>query len=160
MENLGGADEGLVERFIVNPRQFFFEQLLERMGVEEADADEEVEGRPTVLTSACKFGASLGGTNSAWRVEYLEWLGRLEKAKLVEGVGDGNALLCSVAHLLPGLRYLDLTSCHNITDAAVQEVAQHCPQLQLLDLSNCRNITDAAVQEIRAQYPRLHVVYH
>jgi len=51
----------------------------------------------------------------------------------------------AVASKCPQLASLNLLSCGNITDAAMEAVATGCPKLTFLNLAGCDKITDAAV---------------
>ncbi|QPC76582.1 hypothetical protein HYE68_007334 [Fusarium pseudograminearum] len=57
------------------------------------------------------------------------------------------------------LRILDLTSCHRLTDAAVQKIIDVAPRLRNLVLAKCRNITDTAVHAISKLGKNLHYVH-
>ncbi|KAK3328076.1 hypothetical protein B0T19DRAFT_182611 [Cercophora scortea] len=57
------------------------------------------------------------------------------------------------------LRILDLTSCANLTDRAVEKIIEVAPRLRNLVLAKCRNITDAAVYAISKLGKNLHYVH-
>merc|ERR1712048_1105893 len=53
------------------------------------------------------------------------------------------------------MQWLDLRSCRNLIDAAIQAVAQGCPQMQDLGLADCGNISDAAIQAVAQGCPQM-----
>ncbi|OLN96713.1 SCF E3 ubiquitin ligase complex F-box protein grrA [Colletotrichum chlorophyti] len=57
------------------------------------------------------------------------------------------------------LRILDLTSCHRLTDQAVQRIIDAAPRLRNLVLAKCRNITDVAVNAIAKLGKNLHYLH-
>lgn len=57
------------------------------------------------------------------------------------------------------LRILDLTSCIQLTDRAVERIIEVAPRLRNLVLSKCRAITDAAVYAISKLGKNLHYVH-
>ena len=57
---------------------------------------------------------------------------------------------------LEGLRMLDLTSCSNITDDAVEGIVTASPRLRDLVLSKCSQLTDRAVESISLLGKHLH----
>jgi len=57
---------------------------------------------------------------------------------------------------LEGLRMLDLTSCSNITDDAVEGIVAASPRLRDLVLSKCSQLTDRAVESICLLGKHLH----
>lgn len=57
------------------------------------------------------------------------------------------------------LRILDLTSCVQLTDLAVEKIISVAPRLRNLVLAKCRNITDAAVHAISKLGKNLHYVH-
>jgi F-box and leucine-rich repeat protein GRR1 len=57
------------------------------------------------------------------------------------------------------LRILDLTSCAELTDRAVERIVEVAPRLRNLVLAKCRNITDAAVYAIARLGKNLHYVH-
>ncbi|KAK0720259.1 hypothetical protein B0H67DRAFT_483629 [Lasiosphaeris hirsuta] len=57
------------------------------------------------------------------------------------------------------LRILDLTSCSELTDRAVEKIIDVAPRLRNLVLAKCRKITDAAVYAIARLGKNLHYVH-
>ncbi|KAK4446814.1 SCF E3 ubiquitin ligase complex F-box protein grrA [Podospora aff. communis PSN243] len=57
------------------------------------------------------------------------------------------------------LRILDLTSCSELTDRAVEKIIDVAPRLRNLVLAKCRRITDAAVYSIARLGKNLHYVH-
>ncbi|KAH9901714.1 RNI-like protein [Xylariomycetidae sp. FL2044] len=57
------------------------------------------------------------------------------------------------------LRILDLTSCHRLTDRAVEKIIEVAPRLRNLVLAKCNAITDAAVFAISNLGKNLHYVH-
>ena len=57
------------------------------------------------------------------------------------------------------LRILDLTSCQELTDRAVEKIIDVAPRLRNLVLAKCRRITDAAVYSIARLGKNLHYVH-
>lgn len=57
------------------------------------------------------------------------------------------------------LRILDLTSCTDLTDRAVEKIIDVAPRLRNLVLAKCRKITDAAVYSIARLGKNLHYVH-
>jgi F-box and leucine-rich repeat protein GRR1 len=57
------------------------------------------------------------------------------------------------------LRILDLTSCANLTDSAVQKIIDVAPRLRNLVLAKCKEITDTAVYAISRLGKNLHYVH-
>ncbi|KAI1339448.1 hypothetical protein F5Y15DRAFT_73305 [Xylariaceae sp. FL0016] len=57
------------------------------------------------------------------------------------------------------LRILDLTSCSQLTDRAVEKIIDVAPRLRNLVLAKCSNITDAAVYAISGLGKNLHYVH-
>ncbi|KAK0652782.1 hypothetical protein B0T16DRAFT_505470 [Cercophora newfieldiana] len=57
------------------------------------------------------------------------------------------------------LRILDLTSCSELTDRAVERIIDVAPRLRNLVLAKCRRITDAAVYSIARLGKNLHYVH-
>ncbi|KAK1835332.1 SCF E3 ubiquitin ligase complex F-box protein grrA [Podospora conica] len=57
------------------------------------------------------------------------------------------------------LRILDLTSCQELTDRAVEKIIDVAPRLRNLVLAKCRRITDAAVYSISRLGKNLHYVH-
>ena len=57
------------------------------------------------------------------------------------------------------LRIMDLTSCVNLTDLAVDRIIKAAPRLRNLVLAKCRNITDASVNSISRLGKNLHYLH-
>ncbi|KAK3326143.1 hypothetical protein B0H66DRAFT_147851 [Apodospora peruviana] len=57
------------------------------------------------------------------------------------------------------LRILDLTSCQQLTDRAVEKIIDVAPRLRNLVLAKCRHITDAAVYAISRLGKNLHYLH-
>ena len=50
--------------------------------------------------------------------------------------------------VLAVLQSLNVTGCHQLTDASLQALAQHCGGLQFLNVAGCPQLTNASVQAI------------
>ncbi|RAL09945.1 uncharacterized protein BO97DRAFT_436449 [Aspergillus homomorphus CBS 101889] len=73
---------------------------------------------------------------------------------------DDMAFLELPPHIsLDSLRILDLTSCENVKDAAVERIVASAPRLRNLVLAKCRFITDRAVWAICKLGKNLHYVH-
>ncbi|PYI17812.1 hypothetical protein BO99DRAFT_423685 [Aspergillus violaceofuscus CBS 115571] len=73
---------------------------------------------------------------------------------------DDMAFLELAPHIsLDSLRILDLTSCENVRDAAVERIVASAPRLRNLVLAKCRFITDRAVWAICKLGKNLHYVH-
>ncbi|RAH73542.1 uncharacterized protein BO66DRAFT_408866 [Aspergillus aculeatinus CBS 121060] len=73
---------------------------------------------------------------------------------------DDMAFLELAPHItLDSLRILDLTSCENVRDAAVERIVASAPRLRNLVLAKCRLITDRAVWAICKLGKNLHYVH-
>lgn len=81
---------------------------------------------------------------------------RLANCELVD---DSAFLNLPMNRTYDHLRILDLTSCHRLTDAAVQKIIKAAPKLRNLVLAKCRLITDAAVYAIAELGKNLHYVH-
>ncbi|QSZ35417.1 hypothetical protein DSL72_008287 [Monilinia vaccinii-corymbosi] len=57
------------------------------------------------------------------------------------------------------LRILDLTSCHRLTDAAVERIITAAPRLRNLVFAKCRLLTDSAVNSISRLGKNLHYLH-
>ncbi|KAJ8065337.1 hypothetical protein OCU04_006025 [Sclerotinia nivalis] len=57
------------------------------------------------------------------------------------------------------LRILDLTSCHRLTDAAVEKIITAAPRLRNLVFAKCRLLTDHAVNSISRLGKNLHYLH-
>ncbi|KAL4195823.1 hypothetical protein AMTRI_Chr04g243000 [Amborella trichopoda] len=58
----------------------------------------------------------------------------------------------------PQLRWLDVASCHKLSDASVRSAATSCPLLTSLDLSNCSCVSDETLREIALACPNLSIL--
>ncbi len=67
---------------------------------------------------------------------------------MLQGVGLGSAGLSLLCRSQQKLIELDLSSCLQITDAAVIALCAALPKLQSLSLMNCRCITDTGVASL------------
>ena len=97
------------------------------------------------------------------RVPNSRWLGWLntsevEELKLPRSVTDEEMLIMFGGERFSNLQTLGLTSCRNITDASVMEVARRCSNLQTLNLGWCGNITDASVLEVARRCSNLQTL--
>lgn len=72
---------------------------------------------------------------------------------------DDGAFLSLPETRFEHLRILDLTSCSQLTDRAVEKIISVAPRVRNLVLSKCRNITDAAVYAIAELGKNLHYVH-
>lgn len=57
------------------------------------------------------------------------------------------------------LRYIDVTSCASLTDAAVEGIAKYCPKLRNLMLGKCTRLTDDALLAICGIGKHLHYLH-
>lgn len=57
------------------------------------------------------------------------------------------------------LRILDLTSCANLTDRAVERIIDVAPRLRNVVFAKCRNLTDASVHAISKLGKNLHYLH-
>ncbi|GAA5860372.1 hypothetical protein JCM3774_000396 [Rhodotorula dairenensis] len=57
------------------------------------------------------------------------------------------------------LRYIDVTSCAALTDAAVEGIAKYCPKLRNLMLGKCTRLTDDALLAICGIGKHLHYLH-
>ena len=67
-------------------------------------------------------------------------------------------LLLPDAHVLDGLRLLDLAYCRKITDGAVRGATAHAPRVHHISLAGCPLLTDAAVGALARLGPHLEYV--
>lgn len=58
----------------------------------------------------------------------------------------------------PLLHYLDIASCHKLSDAAIRLAATSCPQLETLDMSNCSCVSDESLREIALSCANLRIL--
>lgn len=56
---------------------------------------------------------------------------------------------------LPLLKEINLSRCHNITEAGIEKLCKKCPLLEIIDLSECFNIVDSTVKLITKSLVRL-----
>ena len=66
-----------------------------------------------------------------------------------------DAAITDLAARCPGLTSINLSGCYNLTDAAITALAARCPGLTSIDLSGCHNLTDAAITALAARCPGL-----
>ncbi|KAI6601064.1 hypothetical protein MCOR04_002175 [Pyricularia oryzae] len=85
----------------------------------------------------------------------------LRELRLVfcELIDDGAFLSLPRNRTYEHLRILDLTSCIQLTDRAVERIIEVAPRLRNLVLSKCRAITDTAVYAISKLGKNLHYVH-
>lgn len=76
-----------------------------------------------------------------------------------EQISDASFLNLPPGRIFDSLRILDLTSCHRLTDAAVEKIIDCAPRLRNLVLAKCRNITDTAVNAISKLGKNLHYLH-
>ena len=57
-------------------------------------------------------------------------------------------LVLPLIYLLNDLRFLDLSHCARITDAAVLGIVAHAPRIATLNVAGCIELTDIAMQQI------------
>jgi len=74
-------------------------------------------------------------------------------------IDDAAFLSLPVNRTYEHLRILDLTSCSELTDRAVEKIIDVAPRLRNLVLAKCRRITDAAVYSIARLGKNLHYVH-
>jgi F-box and leucine-rich repeat protein GRR1 len=74
-------------------------------------------------------------------------------------INDAAFLALPLGRTYEHLRILDLTSCAELTDRAVEKIVEVAPRLRNLVLAKCRNITDAAVYAIARLGKNLHYVH-
>ncbi|KAI0145103.1 RNI-like protein [Xylariaceae sp. FL1272] len=74
-------------------------------------------------------------------------------------IDDGAFLSLPPARTYDNLRILDLTSCTQLTDRAVEKIIDAAPRLRNLVLAKCSAITDAAVHSIARLGKNLHYVH-
>ncbi|KAK1753291.1 F-box domain-containing protein [Echria macrotheca] len=85
----------------------------------------------------------------------------LRELRLVgcELIDDSAFLALPPNRVYEHLRILDLTSCSELTDRAVEKIVDVAPRLRNLVLAKCRRITDAAVYAISRLGKNLHYVH-
>lgn len=85
----------------------------------------------------------------------------LRELRLVgcETIDDSAFLSLPLNRTFEQLRILDLTSCADVTDRAVEKIIDVAPRLRNLVLAKCRRITDAAVYAIARLGKNLHYVH-
>lgn len=76
-----------------------------------------------------------------------------------ELITDSAFLSLPPTQIYEHLRILDLTSCVQLTDRAVERIIHVAPRLRNLVLAKCRNITDVAVNAISKLGKNLHYVH-
>ncbi|KAK5656854.1 hypothetical protein OQA88_4402 [Cercophora sp. LCS_1] len=81
---------------------------------------------------------------------------RLAGCELIE---DAAFLSLPLNRTYEHLRILDLTSCYELTDRAVEKIIDVAPRLRNLVLAKCRRITDAAVYSIARLGKNLHFLH-
>lgn len=57
------------------------------------------------------------------------------------------------------LRYLDLTSCHHLTDEAVKGIVRHMPRIRNLILAKCHRLTNEAILAVATLGKHLHYLH-
>ena len=57
------------------------------------------------------------------------------------------------------LRYLDLTSCHHLTDEAVKGIVRHMPRIRNLILAKCHRLTNEAILAVSTLGKHLHYLH-
>lgn len=76
-----------------------------------------------------------------------------------ELISDIAFLSLPIGKTFEHLRILDMTSCAELSDRAVEKIIEAAPRLRNLVLAKCRNITDAAVFAISRLGKNLHYVH-
>lgn len=66
-------------------------------------------------------------------------------------------LIFSSGHKLGHLRFLDISHCSRLTDAAIAGVVAYAPRLQHLSISACTRLTDASAEAV-SNLQHLHVL--
>ncbi|KAE8712512.1 hypothetical protein F3Y22_tig00110247pilonHSYRG00023 [Hibiscus syriacus] len=66
--------------------------------------------------------------------------------------------MAPVALNCPLINLLDISSCHELTDAVICSAVTSCPQLESLDMSNCSCVSDETLREIAHSCANLQVL--
>jgi len=76
----------------------------------------------------------------------------------LEGLKISDALISTILHSCPNIRFLILNRSYGFTNIPIIEIAKYCPKLLHLSLDACTAITDRCVSEIAQSCPNLKYI--